>query len=1035
MRGGTSAAGLWFIVVASTSGGAYGACSNGCGAGLIAEGETCLLNLGTDVTNAGCNAMPIVFGNGSCAVTICGTVSTYDADTNGDLVPDTDRRDTDWYLINASELQAADLDGNGVVQVLSTLVSEFDGVTFFASFNPLCANVTFPGSTGFSGAFCGSGDSAQATLVVADHPQGVVVFVSSGQPDGTAIYNGFECLLGQNDYTVFIECVEPPESCAANDPLLGPCGEANPGVPGCEDPECCKLVCDPVDGFNPLCCLGGWFQQCANAAISLGCAAEPGPPVCIATGDDSAAPAHLEVCPDPYGAWTAPGYDGAGDRFNPVPGTLPLADDAFTAGTYLFRQPAGQRELLATSLSWQNVVGADASLQREITSESIAFDDDGDTVADRLASSFHVTGTGVDLSFDLDQAVDEAIVDDLAVGVLTQTYTITNNGASPVDFTLVRVYDGDLLWTDGGPGDFSNDAVGTASGLDLSVFLREAGTPVTAVTMSSASATAYVGAKNGIDPDGVKGPGPAMGFGTGTELWDAYGMPGSWRNFIAGVDYDIDGESGPSPPDCTDPCDAHIVLEIPVSLAPLGSTVVVIRHTYGGGDAGEIGFDPPSQTNASGAVTLGASGDLNGDGLDDVVGAIPDPDPKNSGHVQVFLNLGLDGGVWQGFSVNPPILVGSEPSGIRLGLFNGDPDLDMAVTNAGDDNVLVFLNTGFGDGTFLSPSSVPVGDRPSSIATLHANLDRFIDLAVANEGDGNVVLLLNDGNGNFGVGAAARILQPPVGGAPRALSSGDFDNNKDDDLAGGSTGAATEGPQPGNVFVLLGQGGGEFAAPVFYPVGDDPRDLEIADLDDDGFPDIAAANMGDGTLSILANNQDGSFGGAAPVAVGAQARSVLAADLDGDVLPDLAVAADDPKLGPALQTLKNESGLQFGALQAFLAGEGTDPKWVISSDVDGDGVEDLVSCNVTGPGTGSVTVLLGSPVPPPSCPWDCDGSGDGNVNIGDLLALLGQYDPQAPGVCAGGGSCDYDGNGCVDVTDLLKLLAHYTTDPSGLGCP
>ncbi len=72
---------------------------------------------------------------------------------------------------------------------------------------------------------------------------------------------------------------------------------------------------------------------------------------------------------------------------------------------------------------------------------------------------------------------------------------------------------------------------------------------------------------------------------------------------------------------------------------------------------------------------------------------------------------------------------------------------------------------------------------------------------------------------------------------------------------------------------------------------------------------------------------------------------------------------------------------------------------------------------------------------PPPCPWDCDGSNDGNTNVADLLALLGQYDPDAPGICAGGGSCDYDGNGCVDVVDLLKLLAHYTTDPGGIGCP
>ena len=68
------------------------------------------------------------------------------------------------------------------------------------------------------------------------------------------------------------------------------------------------------------------------------------------------------------------------------------------------------------------------------------------------------------------------------------------------------------------------------------------------------------------------------------------------------------------------------------------------------------------------------------------------------------------------------------------------------------------------------------------------------------------------------------------------------------------------------------------------------------------------------------------------------------------------------------------------------------------------------------------------------CPWDCDGSNDGNVNVVDLLALLAQWDITPPVNCTGG-SCDFNGDGCTDVVDLLKLLAHYTTDPAGVGCP
>lgn len=88
--------------------------------------------------------------------------------------------------------------------------------------------------------------------------------------------------------------------------------------------------------------------------------------------------------------------------------------------------------------------------------------------------------------------------------------------------------------------------------------------------------------------------------------------------------------------------------------------------------------------------------------------------------------------------------------------------------------------------------------------------------------------------------------------------------------------------------------------------------------------------------------------------------------------------------------------------------------------------EDLISALNFHP-TG-ITVV-GSP-----CPWDCDGSGDGNANVADLLTLLGQWDSVGPGTC-NGGSCDFNLDGCTNVVDLLMLLSHYTTDPSGVGCP
>ncbi len=247
---------------------AGGQCENDCGVGGAPEGEVCAGDNYVDATNGGCNSVPSVFGDAFCGVIICGTSSNFDTTGDGQ----SNSRDTDWYLISAAELAAADTDNNGVVQFQATLTSEFDGVTFFIAFDPDCGSLAFPGSIGFSGASCAGGEPAVATLILDEHPAGVVVFVSTGNPDGTPIFAGFECTNNPalNDYTLLIECIEPPLDCA---PGSGPCGEPN-GSPGCEDPECCKLVCD-LDGGDPNCCIEPWSQICVNLAIQLGCVAEP----------------------------------------------------------------------------------------------------------------------------------------------------------------------------------------------------------------------------------------------------------------------------------------------------------------------------------------------------------------------------------------------------------------------------------------------------------------------------------------------------------------------------------------------------------------------------------------------------------------------------------------------------------------------------------------------------------------------------------------------------------------------------------------
>lgn len=57
-------------------------------------------------------------------------------------------------------------------------------------------------------------------------------------------------------------------SCDAPPPGAGNCAVETPGVPGCTNPACCKLVCDPVNG-DPFCCDVEWDDACAAAALQV----------------------------------------------------------------------------------------------------------------------------------------------------------------------------------------------------------------------------------------------------------------------------------------------------------------------------------------------------------------------------------------------------------------------------------------------------------------------------------------------------------------------------------------------------------------------------------------------------------------------------------------------------------------------------------------------------------------------------------------------------------------------------------------------
>ena len=383
---------------------------------------------------------------------------------------------------------------------------------------------------------------------------------------------------------------------------------------------------------------------------------------------------------------------------------------------------------------------------------------------------------------------------------------------------------------------------------------------------------------------------------------------------------------------------SNALTDFSAELLTVPGTLTLVRAT-------EPSIFPPRSFPVGVGPRFAAAGDFNSDGLVDYL-------VSNTGEDTLSLLRGVGDGT---FTTTAVIATGPTPRGIAVGDFDDDGALDAAIAIEGGDQLLVLFGDGAGTlgNTPADVVLVPVGDAPVAVDALALDAGPTPDLAVVCRDSANVFILLSQTDRSFTLAQTV-----PAGMVPVSAVMGDFVAGPLPDLAVADNAADA-------VLIFEGLGDGLFdpgsRSFTSIPTGPGPVFVDAGDLDNDKDLDLFTANSSGGSVTVarrLPPNRGITGFETASIPAGDGTIYVDAGDLDNDKDLDLATADSE---ADTITPIEQDPVGTFTPKPPL--DSGNNPVFVDITDVNGDGIPDLVSLLSRDEiRAGALTVRLGDPV-------------------------------------------------------------------------